>query len=136
MPDLTVIGLTEKALVWAKTGTSGSGEPVLGSYTEYKARWNMHAGRAMDPKGNTIAIDGKVALGFDIPVDSIVWEGGEQDLINALAATGTAPTVPYTPTTGLLQAVTTARAKDIKGRTTRREYGLKRFNGTLPTISS
>lgn len=131
MPDLTIVGFTDTVLLWERYGTTGQGNLTVLPYVEIKARFVRRSGRALDPKGNTVGVDAQVAVGRDVPVGSLVWEGSESDLAVAL---GNAATVPMAPTSGILEVVTSNRAKDIKGRTTRRELGLKRYGDTLPRV--
>lgn len=126
MPDLDVVDLDEPALLWRATGTTRQAEPIIGPVCQIDVRWVNRKSISYDPEGNTIGVDATIAACVDIPIHSIMWEGALDDV------SGTA--YPPVPTSGLMEVVTGNRAKDLRARSTRREYGLKRFNDTLPTV--
>jgi hypothetical protein len=59
--------------------------------------------------------------------------------VNVTTAVGSGTVVgwnigPPVPVSGLMQVITANRARDVRSRGSRYEFGLKRFNGTLPPV--
>lgn len=89
---------------------------------EIKVRWVQTKREAIDPQGNVIAIDATVIVDREVVVGSKLWLG---------------PLADYYGTGGddveFVEVVSVARTPDLKNRAIRRELGVRRFRGTLPS---
>ena len=112
-------------MLWEISSRDELGEPTLDAAIEIKVRWVSKKSEALDPQGNTIAIDATVVTVRNIPIGSIMWKGGLDDLA------GTS----VTPDDDLMQVVTNNETPDLKARATRRTVGLIRFRDALPDLA-
>lgn len=129
MPALEVSDLHEYAVLWVKHGTNRQGDPVLRYPQQVPARWSRTRRQSTDAKGQVVATDADVAIAYcgDEELEgSLVWDGKISEV------PGTAD--PPTPTSGLYEVVGGRAARDVKGRSLRRELRLARFNDTMPTV--
>lgn len=126
MPPFEIMDRHQAAVLWSATGGyDDHGEPVVGEPTEIRVRWNWGRTQSVGPRGNIIALDAKVVAAEDIPLGSNMWQGSLEDWYGTGSA-GEAADVMY--------VVTEGKAVDLKGRITRREYGLSWFrDNPLPT---
>lgn len=101
-------------------------EPIVAEPVEIRVRFNKKRMESIAPDGTPMVLDGLLVVRNEIPIDSIVWEGrlSEHDILNL------AVEHEY------WQVVTHHNVKDIKGRVTRMEPGLRRFRGFLPEIGT
>lgn len=135
MPAFETMDRRQYALLWERSGTNSYGEPTVSVGVELNptvsdggVRWVHKSQLMLDPLGNTIQVDATVVVNRDVEIGSIMWEGGLDDV----PGTGTSGAPPDGQ---LMEVVTKDRATDLKNRYTRRTLGLKRFNGTLPTVA-
>lgn len=125
MPSLEDIDCRQGcAVMWERYGTTRQGQPVLRYPVEVGVRWVNRRGETLDPKGQTQATDADVAVDRAVPVGSIMWRGSLSEV------PGTAD--PPEPSGDLFEVLSSSTAEDLKGRTTRYELKLRRWNDTLP----
>jgi hypothetical protein len=124
MPPLEHMDLTDKVLVWAAAGVNPAGDTVVSAMVELDARLVVRKRQMVNAFGQLVGVDAQVVLDVPVGEGSVVWEGGEDDL----------PGTASVPEGGLWQVIATARAKDLRGRVTRYEYGLRRFAETMPEV--
>ena len=125
MPPLEEACRNQKAMLWAKDGIARDGSYTVSSTgTEIKVRWENQRTEALDPNGETIAVDAVVIVAQTIVVGSIMWLGAESDLPSGLV-----------PISNIMQVVSFSSVPDVKGRQFRKRVGLVRFTDTLPTSS-
>lgn len=125
MPGLEVASLHQKAVLWAAAAPSereydSYGERKVNNPVELKVRWEEGLTEAIDPNGQTVALDAVVVVDRDVEVGSIMWEG----------ELGTQESTPV----NLKEVVSFSKIPDIKGRKFRRVCGLRRFSDELPTL--
>lgn len=119
MPALEVMDLIHDAVLWRKTGSDANNVSVFSSAEDVRVRWVNKRREITDPKGNVVATDAQVTTCETLAVGDLLWKG----CIDDVAGTGSEPV----PEGGLMQIVTRSEAQDVKGRATRREYGLMRY---------
>ena len=78
----------------------------------------------MDRQGNTVAIDAEVVTVEDVPVGSVMWLGGLDDL----------PGTAMVPEEDAMQVITVPVTPDIKGRFKSRTLMLMRMKDTMPEV--
>ncbi len=123
MPDLEVMDLVHDAVWWAKTGSNEYNVSIFSAADDIKCRWVNKRREMTDPKGNVVATDVQLTTCSALSVGDVLWKG----CIDDIAGTGSDPA----PTGGLMQVVTHEETTDLKGRVTRREYGLMRYEDVL-----
>lgn len=121
MPAQETICRHQKAVLWAANGFDDYGEPKVDAAAEITVRWEEGLREAVDPNGNTIAVDAVAVVDQDIVVGSIMWLGLKDDLA--------------TPPVGLKQVVSFSKIPDVKGRVFRRTVGLIRYSNELPALA-
>lgn len=133
MPAIEVRDLNDKALLWEHTGGfDGNSDPVVAStFVEIAVRWNDKQADMLDPAGNKVRVDAMVIAAQDIPVFSVLWPGSQEDLEDELYGTGSIFDDTLVPSEGLVRVVADNTTRDLKGRNTRYEFGVKRYSGTL-----
>ena len=125
MPQLETDCLFNKAVLWMADANvfDGYGEhKVTASKVQLSVRWEERNTEAIDPNGNTIAVDALVVVDRAITIGSIMWQGCIID-------------VAATPV-NLYEVVTRNDVPDIKNRNTRRVVGLKRYSNELPATTT
>jgi hypothetical protein len=129
MPAFETIDRNDDAVIWAALATGNpsdfdeSGERKVSAGAAIKVRWSFVNREAVDPKGNTIAIDVDLIVNQDVTIGSVFWLG----LLSALPS-------PVTDVTNLYQCVTFEKLDDLRGRVSKRSCGLVRYSNDLPTI--
>jgi hypothetical protein len=126
MPLLEHSDLCHTCVVWEKTGDTINVEPIVLPGVQHRCRWVPRRSSTLDSRSQVIATDVNLAIDCCLPVGSIVWKGGLGDI------PGTAD--PTVPDEDLYVVVSGDSADDIKGRVTRTEAKLIRFNDSMPTI--
>lgn len=121
--SLTLKARRQYAVLWARTGWDGNGEPKVAPAREIKVRWEFTQREVIGDDGTPIAVDATVDVGEDIPTGSIMWLGRLADLPD-----GKEFDQP------LLQVITADKIPDIKGRQFARSVTLSKWRRTLPTI--
>lgn len=122
---LETMDRTQKAVLWAKSTTVDDyGQPTVSSPVEITVRWNTQQADALDSQGRPITLDASVVVDREIEIGSQMWEGELADWLG----TGSGGT-----DSEVMEVVTYSEAKDLKGRYTRREVGLKRFRDAPAT---
>ncbi len=113
----------QKAVLWAASAANGVhdyGVPKVSAKVQILVRWEERRQEAVDPDGNTIAVDIVAVVDQDIVIGSILWLGDIDDVA--------------TPPVDLKQVVTFSKPPDIKSRNFRRVVGLIRHSNKLPTL--
>lgn len=126
MPPFETMDRPHDAVLWESTGvTDDYGELIVSSPVEIKVRWNWKRSQTVNARGIPIATDAQVVAAQDIALGSEMWKGTLEDWY----ATGSAG-----DNADILYVATEGNVDDLKGRITRREYGLSRFrDNPLPT---
>jgi hypothetical protein len=124
MPSLEVLMRWQKAVYWSYAGNDEAGQPMVLGPRELDVRWEEIAGEAVDPQGDTIAIDGMVTVDREIPIGSLLWKGKLADLD------------PESQTLKLMEAKTRHEIPDDKARNIGWEVGVQRFRGSLPQVGT
>lgn len=125
MPAFETMDLVHDAVLWSKTGSDDYNVSLFSTADDIKCRWVNKRREITDAKGNVIATDAQITTCEALKVGDVVWKG----CINDISGTGSDPA----PSGGLMQVITHGEASDIKGRNTRREYGLMRYEDMLRT---
>lgn len=114
----------QSVLLFAATGASdGYGVPLVGAVpSEVKVRWVDKVRVVPDANGNTVSVDGTVVTVQAVPLQSVIWKGGLDDL----------PGTAELPTSAFKRVVADLSVPDLKGRVTRYEYGFVRSGETMP----
>lgn len=130
MPPIETAHRPQKALLWSVQGVNDRGNPTVdrGNPTELDVWWATGRTEALDPQGNTVAIDAAVVVDRHVPVGSAMWLGSEAEWLGS--GTGSAGEA-----TEVMQVVTYNEAPDLKGRNYRRVVGLIRYGDSLPPQS-
>lgn len=111
----------QKAVLWAANGFDDYGEPKVDAAVEIDVRWEEKLQEAVDPNGNTVAVDAVAVVNQDIVVGSIMWLGKKDDLA--------------TPPVDLKQVMAFNKIPDVKGRVFRRTVDLVRYSNELPGLA-
>lgn len=114
----------QKAVLWAAgvaNGVDDYGEQKVSAAAELDVRWEERRQEALDPNGETIAVDAVAVVDQDIVVGSIMWLGDIDDVA--------------TPPVDLKQVVAFNKIPDVKGGRFRQTVGLIRFSNKLPTLA-
>ena len=127
MPPLEVADHRQKVLYYEFVRRDRNGEPVVRSWVELDVRFTLRRREMTAPDGTPIVTDALVKTDRALEFGSVLWEGGEADLLGTAAD----PTTEQGP---LYTVVTETRASDVKNRFTSRTYGLQRFRNTLPAV--
>lgn len=123
MPPLEDVDGVEPALLWEFRRHDGSGESVVADAPEpLDVRWVTATRWVPGADGQALQIDAKVSPPRAVPLGSLFFRGTESDYHDALTD-GTAE---------LYKVATRQEARDVKGRTTRYEYGCTFYRGALP----
>lgn len=120
MPRYLTKWRKQKAVLRESSGYDDNGEYKVGSATEIDVRWENKQVEALDPEGNTIAIDALVHVDEDIAIGSVMWLGELDDITDGIT---------------WMEVVTISKVPDLKGRKYRRVVGLKRYSTELPAAS-
>lgn len=116
MPAPEVSNRHQTAVLWEVDGYDSHAEVTVGAPAAISVRWNNTQGRALDPQGNTVALDATVIVAQDVPVGSLMWLG----TLAQLEAVGNT-------LTNLMQARTVEKTPDLKGRVHFRQLGLVKY---------
>lgn len=128
MPPPEEMYLEQRAILWEWQEVDDHNEVIVGRPVELWVRWNNTQSDMLTPEGNKIAVDAKVTTPREIPVGSIMWEGGFGDI------SGTGTGTDQVPETGLMQVKVAQESMDLRGQVCRYEYGLVFFRHTMPVI--
>lgn len=121
MPLLETNDLKQTAVMWPFTGYDSFGQPTVGPPAQIPVRWITTKREAVDPKGNTITLDGTVIVAQKIAIGSHLWLGKLLDWYG----TGSGSAMPDE----LLYEVKTFQVTpDIKGRAVRQIAGVMRLH--------
>lgn len=107
--------------MWPFTGYDSYGQPTVGQPVQIPVRWIFEKREAVDPKGNTITLDGTVIVARDIDIGSHMWLGELADWYG----TGSGSNFPDEL---LYEVKTFQKTPDIKGRAIRRIVGIMRLH--------
>lgn len=115
----------QDAVLWSRAGIDDAGEATVSAPVEIRVRWVDRQMEALDVRGETIALDALVVTDQAIIIGSILRQGTIEDYEDlADDAEGTE----------LYQVVTERTTPDVKGRISRRTYGLIRWRDSLPEV--
>lgn len=121
MPNVEVMNLLQKAVLWERSAVDRYGEPTVSDPVEIDVRWEEGLQETIDAEGTPVAASGTVDVDQDIPVGSILWLGELADL-------------PDPVTSGLVEVVSSDKVPDIKGRVYARSVTVRKWRASLPTI--
>lgn len=116
--------LFQRAVLWPVIGVNRYGENVVGSPVEIAVRWNTNRAERLDPKGNTVTVDGTAIVAQDIAIGSHMWLGTMSEWYGEVGSGSGAGDDELT------YVKTFKSTPDVKGRQTAREVGLMRFKNT------
>lgn len=122
MPALEVMDLEQSVILWEYRGVDKFNETVRTRQAEpLGVRLVLRARSVPAQDGTPVSIDGSMATDREVPLNSLVWEGewANWDPTNA-------------EQTILEVSHLLGRARDLKGRETRWEYGLTFYKGSPP----
>lgn len=130
MPPLETADRNDCALLWPRLGRTRRGEPRVGQLIELNprngtgVRWVQKVSAVTAPDGSTVTATVRVVVDREIPLHSIMWRGGADDL----------PGTAQLPEGNLFEVVRYNETGDLKGRAenTRRTVDLTPFNDTFP----
>jgi hypothetical protein len=120
MPSIEIVGLSQKAVLWALSSYDKRGEPTVITAAEIDVRWEWSKRVVMSKDGTPIALSAEVMVDRVIAPGSIMWLG-------ELTA------VP-SPPTNLHEVVGYDETPDIKNREYQRNVSLTKWRDVLPTI--
>lgn len=112
----------DKALLWAAVGRDTRVNVLVSTAVEIECSWIAKRRTVRDPQGNVKTIDATVHADRSVPLDSIMWYGGHDDV----PGTGTVPDE------GFFQVVGSDDTRAIAGDAQLHELQLIRYRGTLP----
>ena len=118
MPPIEEAFLTDTAILWEKEGQDSNNEPTFAEPEEIDVRWIIENRETTDTQGNSVITEVTVLASCDIPIGSLLWLGCLEEWYEA----GSAGFI-----TELMEVVVRKVTKDLKGRETRRRYGLMRY---------
>lgn len=109
----------EDITVWDSSGFDQYGNQTIDSPQDYVAQWEDYQGEYLDDQGNRISLDARIATPHSFEVGAIVFRGNSENHTDG--------------TDQLYRVATKKKAKGVKGRDIRYEYGLRKWAKTLPT---
>lgn len=130
MPPIEYEGLHDKAMVWRKVGVDDYGQPRHESTPEeISVRWVNRKHHEGSPFGQSIKLDATVYVDQEIPIDSLMWEGTEEEWEDNYYGTGSgsATDVEFKSDQNLFIVKSEKKTPDVKCIEVRRELGLVRF---------
>lgn len=122
MPDVSVVNLKQKAVLWAYLGTDRYGQPKVqatAQATEIDCRWEQKVQERVNAEGTTIGYPITAFVDREIEVGSVMWKGEKANLPD--------------PLVDLYEVVAYDEVPDIKGRNPVRTVVLDRYAGSLNT---
>lgn len=126
MPPIERAHRKDPVVVWEKIRVNDQNEPIVGEPSEIKVRFQHRRIETISPDGTPILIEALITPTYEIPIDSIIWKGTMQEygLLN------------LNEQQEYWQVVIHNIATDVKGRSTRYQFGLRRFRGSLPEVGT
>lgn len=126
MPPLETLDRYEDAVYWPKDGEDQDGSTLIGDAVQLKVRWNWTRRELRMPDNQTVLIEAEVITDRDLIINSIIWQGHEDDLPPGTSWAGEGHE--------LFEVVSGERTRDLKGIAahTFRSYNLIRHKGALP----
>lgn len=115
----------QKALLWEADGYDLYGEEKVKAKVQLDVRWENGFKEVIDEQGNTIGVDATVVVDRDIPIGSVMWEGGLNDI----------PGTAAVPDGDFKRVMHATRVPDWKGQRYRRVVFLMRLSDELPELS-
>jgi hypothetical protein len=128
MPALETSDLLQSAVLWPFSGSYDPyGQPTVAAPVAVEVRWVDKRMEALDPKGDTITVDGFAIVDRHVDVGSLMWLGCPDGLVTE------EDVVPPKHNWGsLVQVKTYNNTPDVRGREQRRKVGLMRWKDELP----
>lgn len=124
---LEYMDLTDTAVYWGVASHNREGFPQLEDPVALSVRWEEDKKEIIDSNGERIQTDVTIATTQLLDMNSIMWEGSLADLADIVGTS-------YIPQSDLYEVVVRWRAKDLLGKVTRYEYGLRRYSDSLPEV--
>lgn len=112
----------QKAVYWEFDSYDVNGYPVVDNPVEMDVRWEKGLSVEVTPTINPIAVSDTVWVDREVTVGSMLRQGALADL-------------PDTPN-NIREVVEYQEIPNVRGRVYERVILLKKFAGTLPTLSS
>lgn len=120
MPNPSSASVHQDAVLWEFDSYGNNGYPQVKSPIQIKVRWATTTEEFNDPKRGPILSDAKIVCLQDIPVNSILWLGKQQDLPSPLA--------------DLYELRSFIKIPNVKATNFRRVGILVKYGDTLPTV--
>lgn len=121
MPDVTVINLRQKAVLWPIPGRDRYGQPELGTAQEISCRWEGQTSASISDQGSPHNRSVTVHTAIAVDLGSLMWLGRLVDL----------PTSDYEE--DLYEVVSFQKTPDIKGKHPKYTLSLQKYRASLPT---
>jgi hypothetical protein len=121
----------QMAVLWSYVRTSADGEPILAQPVNLRCRWEEGQTEIPNADGTFLTVDATVSTIQNILLNSIIWEG--QYLPDGTYQ-DPQKVVYKVPTIYLYEVVIRNRGKNVRGRVTRYEFGIRRYKDILPTV--
>ncbi len=120
----------DKALYWPLVRMNKNTRPVFSGLTiELNVQWVEKKREVIDgATGQKVMTDATLGVDRVIPVGSLMWRGGLDDL------SGTSTGTDNMPETGFMRVVTSGAYKEIGARRTRYEVTLVRYSDSIGSI--
>ena len=120
MPPLEYMDMRDPAVLWTLARHDRDGFPVVNAPVDVCTRWEEKNIEMTDEQGNRVVVDVVLATNRDIPINSLMWSGKVCDLPDS-----------GDPGRDVYEVILRDRGKDLLGRVTRYEYGLKRYKDRI-----
>lgn len=121
MPQPETSDKFEEVVYWEKAGVNRRGEPTVREPIEITVRWSPTVTNSNQATQDLSSFSARVSCDErELIMGSILWYGEKESL-------------PETPT-DLHRVSKRDSSLDVRGRETRVDYLLERFNDRLPTI--
>lgn len=130
MPPIETEGFYDKAMLWRTVGVDAYGQPTHEpTPEEISVRWLTRKSHEGTPFGGSIKLDATIYTEEELPIDSLVWKGCEEEWEDNYYGTGSgsAAEVEFKSDQNLYVVKTYKETPDVKGVEVRREHGLARF---------
>ena len=131
MPPIETEGLHDKAMLWRVTGVNAYGQPTHEPVPEeIRVRWITRKSHESTPFGSTVKLDATVYVDQEIPIDSLMWQGCQEEWEESYYGTGSGSGtdgLDFKTEQNLYIVKAYKETPDVKVFEVRREVGLVRF---------
>lgn len=128
MPPVETTNLKERAVLWEFSGYGPDGDIRVLAPVEIPCRWEESESQGTNPNGTPITFTGSLFVARDIPINSILFLGCQEDT----CGTGTG----FILDANLHCVHSRDKVPDIKNRNRTRKLRLYRYSRTLPTVET